>query len=155
MKREQIPPPDVALCFNSHESPLSFHKHSCLLQIMESNESRLVTWSEPDDGRHMARPGSGAWPSLAVHSWHQGARGSRGCWQGKWMQIGKVEGRPKELGHRSAYHDPVMKHTYFANDGHLRRRLVAVVSQLEEFLPELLMMMLSDLGSAPARTTVG
>lgn len=100
--RMKITPPAVALPCHAIRSPhfassrmsrrFAYHKHSCLLQIMESNESEHPTSNDdylshvPFRGRNAIWPGPGIWDlrpgpwsSLAVHSWHATKE------QGKWM----------------------------------------------------------------------
>lgn len=94
------PPADVhprPLGCISNESPFSYHKHSCLLQIMESNESCHMFRSERiSNPSHMVeRPWFGlVWSSLCGPQLTRGTRRSR---ESLWMRIGKVlKGRPKE-----------------------------------------------------------
>lgn len=78
------PPADVhprPLGCISNESPFSYHKHSCLLQIMESNESCHMFRSERiSNPSHMVeRPWFGlVWSSLCGPQLTRGTRRSRG-----------------------------------------------------------------------------
>jgi len=137
------PPADVhprPLGCISNESPFSYHKHSCLLQIMESNESCHMFCSERiSNPSHMVeRPWFGlVWSSLCGPQLTRGTRRSRG----KCMDADRESTERTPQG--------VLLITMLGCVAHLSEGLVSVVSQsfkgyCREPAP-FLMMMLSDL----------